>query len=116
EYPETDCSFPNKSCPITNNQDQFIRFVYTIIRNSHMELGLCTFADMLPDKTGSGVNAHQRIKDLLEEIKLADELGLDVFGVGEHHRPDYSVSAPSIILAAAASITKNIKLSSAVTV
>lgn len=81
-----------------------------------MELGLCTFADMLPDKTGSGVNAHQRIKDLLEEIKLADELGLDVFGVGEHHRPDYSVSAPSIILAAAASITKNIKLSSAVTV
>lgn len=81
-----------------------------------MELGLCTFADMLPDKPGSGVNAHQRISDLLEEIKLADELGLDVFGIGEHHRPDYSVSAPAIILAAAAAITKNIKLSSAVTV
>lgn len=81
-----------------------------------MELGLCTFADMLPDKAGSGVNAHQRISDLLEEIKLADELGLDVFGIGEHHRPDYSVSAPAIILAAAAAITKNIKLSSAVTV
>ena len=81
-----------------------------------MELGLCTFADMRPDKAGSGVNAHQRISDLLEEIKLADELGLDVFGIGEHHRPDYSVSAPAIILAAAATITKNIKLSSAVTV
>src|SRR5690606_16601784 len=55
-------------------------------------------------------------KDLMEEIKLADDLGLDVFGVGEHHRPDYAVSSPAIILAAAAMITKNIKLASAVTV
>jgi len=65
---------------------------------------------------GRAINAHQRIKDLMEEIKLADELGLDVFGVGEHHRPDYAVSSPAVILGAAAMITKNIKLSSAVTV
>src|SRR3546814_726194 len=82
-----------------------------------MELGLYTFADMQPEKgSGGAVNAHQRIKDLLEEIELADQVGLDVFGVGEHHRPDYAVSSPAIILGAAAAITKNIKLSSAVTV
>lgn len=82
-----------------------------------MELGLITFADMQPEMlSGRSVNAHQRIKDLLEEIKLADELGLDVFGIGEHHRPDYAVSAPAVVLAAAATITKNIRLASAVTV
>jgi alkanesulfonate monooxygenase SsuD/methylene tetrahydromethanopterin reductase-like flavin-dependent oxidoreductase (luciferase family) len=82
-----------------------------------MELGLITFADMEPDKLpGRGINARQRINDLLEEIQLADQLGLDVFGVGEHHRPDYAVSSPAVILAAAAAITKNIKLASAVTV
>lgn len=82
-----------------------------------MELGLITFADMQPEEVpGRGINAHQRIKDLLEEIQLADQLGLDVFGVGEHHRPDYAVSSPATILAAAAPMTKNIRLSSAVTV
>jgi probable LLM family oxidoreductase len=82
-----------------------------------MELGLITFADMLPETSrGGSINGHQRIKDLLEEIQLADQLGLDVFGVGEHHRPDYAVSSPAIILAAAATITKHIKLASAVTV
>lgn len=82
-----------------------------------MELGLITFADMEPETLpGKAINAHQRLKDLMEEIKLADDLGLDVFGVGEHHRPDYAVSSPAIILAAAAMITKNIKLASAVTV
>lgn len=65
---------------------------------------------------GQGINGYQRIKDLLEEIQLADQLGLDVFGVGEHHRTDYAVSTPAIILAAAAVLTKNIKLASAVTV
>ncbi len=60
--------------------------------------------------------AQQRLQEILEEIKLADEVGLDVFGIGEHHRPDFSVSSPEIILAAAASITKNIKLTSSVTV
>jgi probable LLM family oxidoreductase len=82
-----------------------------------MELGLITFADMEPESLpGRAINAHQRIKDLMEEIELADQLGLDVFGVGEHHRPDYAVSSPAVILGAAAMITKNIKLSSAVTV
>lgn len=82
-----------------------------------MELGLITFADMQPETLpGRGVNAHQRISDLMEEIRLADQLGLDVFGIGEHHRPDYAVSSPAVVLAAAAMITKNIKLSSAVTV
>ncbi|NEU08218.1 LLM class flavin-dependent oxidoreductase [Flavihumibacter sp. R14] len=82
-----------------------------------MELGLYTFADMQPDGTSGGAeNAHQRMTNLLEEIKLADELGLDVFGVGEHHREDYAISSPAVVLGAAAAITKNIKLTSAVTV
>jgi probable LLM family oxidoreductase len=72
---------------------------------------------MAPETTpGTGINAHQRIKELMEEIRLADDLGLDVFGIGEHHRPDYAVSSPAMILAAAAMITKKIKLASAVTV
>lgn len=82
-----------------------------------MELGLYTFADMQPDgRAGASVNTYQRFQDLLEEIKLADEVGLDVFGIGEHHRPDYAVSAPAVVLGAAAPITKRIKLASAVTV
>src|SRR5665213_1088844 len=82
-----------------------------------MELGIMTFADMQPESLpGRGMNAHQRLKELIEEIKLADQLGLDVFGIGEHHRPDYAVSSPAIILAAGAMVTKNIKLTSAVTV
>lgn len=82
-----------------------------------MELGIMSFADMRPDtETGAGINAGQRLRDLMEEIKLADELGLDVFGIGEHHRPDYAVSSPATILAAAAVLTRNIRLSSAVTV
>jgi probable LLM family oxidoreductase len=82
-----------------------------------MELGVYTFADMTPDKvSGRAINAHTRIQQLLEEIQLADQVGLDVFAVGEHHRPDYAISAPAVVLGAAAAITKNIKLSSAVTV
>ena len=82
-----------------------------------MELGVYTFADMTPDKvSGKAMNAHMRIQQLLEEIQLADQVGLDVFAVGEHHRPDYAISAPAVVLGAAAAITKNIKLSSAVTV
>ncbi len=82
-----------------------------------MELGIYTFADMQPDKlSGKAINAHQRIQNLMDEIKIADEVGLDVFAVGEHHRPDYAISAPAVILGAAAAITNRIKLSSAVTV
>ena len=82
-----------------------------------MELGIYTFAELTPDpKTGALISQQQRLSDLMEEIKLADQLGLDVFGVGEHHRTDFIVSAPAVVLAAAATITKNIRLTSAVTV
>lgn len=82
-----------------------------------MELGLYTFADLdLQHPEGRNKGTHQRITDLMEEIKLADEAGLDVFGVGEHHRADYTISSPTTILSAAAMITKQIKLTSAVTV
>ncbi|MGO4831507.1 LLM class flavin-dependent oxidoreductase [Rhizobiaceae sp. 2RAB30] len=80
-----------------------------------MELGLYTFADVSP-VPGEGVSAHQRLRNLVAEIKLADEVGLDVFGLGEHHRPDYVASAPVVALAAAAEHTKNIRLTSAVSV
>ena len=79
-----------------------------------MELGIYTFAEL----TGpaGGRPAEQRLRDLIEEIELADQVGLDVFGVGEHHRPDFAVSAPAVVLAAAAARTKRIRLTSAVTV
>ena len=82
-----------------------------------MELGISMFADLSTDfSTGIKKKAGQRLQELIEEIKLADEVGLDVFGIGEHHREDYAVSNPEIILAAAATVTKNIRLGSAVTV
>lgn len=82
-----------------------------------MEIGISSFGELQPDNVpGKAINAHQRMQELLEEIKLADEVGLDVFALGEHHRPDFLVSAPEVILAAAAAVTKNIKLSSSVTV
>ena len=81
------------------------------------ELGLYSFAERTPDpRTGRLVSAEQRIRDLLEEIELADQLGLDVFGLGEHHRPDFVISAPAVVLAAAAARTKRIRLSSAVSI
>ena len=82
-----------------------------------MELGLYTFGDIGTDPlSGQRIGPAERLKNLIEEIELADQVGLDVFGLGEHHRPDYAVSAPAMVLAAAASRTKNITLSSAVTV
>ena len=82
-----------------------------------MEIGIYSFAERTPDaRSGKLVSAEQRLADLLEEIELADRVGLDVFGVGEHHRPDYVVSSPAVVLAAAAARTGRIRLSSAVTV
>ncbi|HEY9046937.1 MAG TPA: LLM class flavin-dependent oxidoreductase [Ohtaekwangia sp.] len=82
-----------------------------------MELGVYTFADIARDTiTRKTISAQQRMQDLLEEIELAEQVGLDVFAIGEHHRPDYAASAPAVILGAAAARTKKIKLSSAVTV
>jgi probable LLM family oxidoreductase len=84
---------------------------YLLSSNGIMELGLATFADL-----ASGVTPEQRMRDLLEEATLADELGLDVFAVGEHHRPDFAVSSPAVALAAIAARTERIRLASAVTV
>jgi probable LLM family oxidoreductase len=82
-----------------------------------MELGIYTFAEMSPDPmTGRRIDPATRFKNLMEEIELADQVGLDVFGLGEHHRPDFAISAPAVALAAAAARTKNIRLTSAVTV
>ena len=76
-----------------------------------MELGLATFADL-----SGGVGPQQRMRNLLEEAELADQLGLDVFAIGEHHRPDFLISSPAVALAAIATRTQRIRLSSAVTV
>src|SRR6187402_1917651 len=83
-----------------------------------MELGLYSFAENTPDLLNDGrlQSPADRLRDLLEEIELADQVGLDFYGLGEHHRPDFVASAPVTILAAAAAITKRIRLSTAVTV
>lgn len=82
-----------------------------------MELGIYTFGDITADpETGKLITAQQRLKNLIEEIQLAEQVGLDIFAVGEHHRPDYAVSSPAVVLAAAAMVTKKIRLSSAVSV
>jgi len=82
-----------------------------------MELGISTFVELTPDPvTGKTISPYQRIKNLVEEVELADQLGLDVFAIGEHHRPDFLVSSPATLLAAAAVKTKTIRLSSAVSV
>src|SRR5688572_17019417 len=81
-----------------------------------MEIGIGMFGDLNINSKGEIQPTHQRLQELIEEIKLMDQLGLDFFGIGEHHRPDYAVSVPEIILAAAATVTKKIKLGSAVTV
>ncbi|MGO4950828.1 MULTISPECIES: LLM class flavin-dependent oxidoreductase [Paenibacillus] len=82
-----------------------------------MEIGISTFVETTPDpQTGEVISHAQRIREVVEEIVLADQVGLDVYGVGEHHRKDYAASAPAVILAAAAAQTQRIRLTSAVTV
>ena len=82
-----------------------------------MEIGIYSLADLYPDpQTGKTISAKQRIEELIKAAKLADEAGLDVFGVGEHHRLDYAVSSPSVFLSAISQVTKRIKLTSATTV
>ncbi len=82
-----------------------------------LELGIYSFAETTIDPaTGARESAARRLHDLLEEIALADEVGLDVYGVGEHHRPDFAVSTPAVVLAAAAARTQRIRLTSAVSV
>lgn len=81
-----------------------------------MELGIGMFGDLHIDANGKPQSAQQRLQEIIEEVKLMDQVGLDFYGIGEHHRPDYAVSAPEIVLAAASTVTKNIKLGSAVSV
>ena len=81
-----------------------------------MEIGVYTFGDVPPDGDGRAGVQGQRLRDLIEEVELADQVGLDVYGVGEHHRPDYAISAPAVVLAGAATRTERIRLTSAVTV
>ncbi len=82
-----------------------------------MELGIYTFAELTPDQdTGRTISPAERLRNLIEEMELADQVGLDVFGVGEHHRPDFAVSSPAVVLAAGAERTSRIRLTSAVSV
>src|SRR4029450_5756001 len=82
-----------------------------------MEIGIYTFAELQADPaTGERISPEQRLRNLIEEVELADQVGLDVFGLGEHHRPDFLVSAPAVVLAAVAARTEHIRLSSAVSV
>ncbi|OMD34171.1 LLM class flavin-dependent oxidoreductase [Paenibacillus odorifer] len=82
-----------------------------------MEIGISTFVETTPDvQTGEVISHAQRLREVVEEIVLADQVGLDIFGVGEHHRKDYAASSPAVLLAAAASQTTRIRLTSAVTV
>lgn len=81
-----------------------------------IELGLDTFGDVTVDDSGTPLPHHQVIRDVVEQAVLADRLGIDVFNVGEHHRDDYAITAPDIILAAAAARTERIRLGTAVTV
>ncbi len=81
------------------------------------EIGVFSFVELTPDPaTGAMISPVERIRNLLETVELADQVGLDVFGVGEHHRPDFVASAPLVILGAAAARTRSIRLSTAVTV
>lgn len=82
-----------------------------------MELGVGMFGDLRFDAvTGKYQSVQQRLTEIIEEVKLMDEVGLDFFGIGEHHRPDYAVPSPEIVLAAASTVTKNLILGSAVSV
>lgn len=81
-----------------------------------MELGVGMFGDLHMNASGQPQPAQQRLGEIIEEVKLMDELGLDFYGIGEHHRPDYAVSVPEIVVAALSTVTKHIKLGSAVSV
>jgi len=82
-----------------------------------VELGIYSFGEATPDpESGRTISAHERVRRLLDEIELADKVGLDVYGLGEHHRREFTVSAPAVVLAAAATRTTRIRLTSAVSV
>src|SRR5215469_17711468 len=81
-----------------------------------MRIGIDSFVEMLEDGRPAGEQGRDRVAQLLDEVALADRVGLDSFGIGEHHREEYVASSPAVLLAAAATHTKKIRLTSAVTV
>src|SRR3954454_13297160 len=83
---------------------------------SNIELGLDTFGDVTTGSDGKNLHQAQVLRNVVEQGVLADQVGVDVFSVGEHHRPDFAVSAPEVVLAAIAARTHRVKLGSAVTV
>lgn len=84
---------------------------------THLEIGISTFLETTPNpETGELISHAERLRNAVDEIILADQVGLDVYGIGEHHRADYAGTAPAVVLAAAAAMTKRIRLTSAVTV
>jgi len=83
---------------------------------SNIELGLDTFGDITVAEDGSPLSQARVLRDVLAEAELADRLGIDFFGVGEHHRPDFAISAPEVVLAAIAARTERIHLGTSVTV
>jgi len=84
----------------------------------HMELGLTTFAETIPSAGSSDISVDHgvRLRQVIEEAVLADRIGLDIYAIGEHHRPDFAASAPAVVLAAIAARTDRIRLAPAVTV
>src|SRR5918999_2135258 len=83
---------------------------------SHIELGLDTFGDVTADAEGRLLPHARVLRDVIAEAELADRVGVDFFGVGEHHRPDFAISAPEVLLGAIAGRTERIRLGTAVTV
>jgi probable LLM family oxidoreductase len=81
-----------------------------------MEIGIDSFVEIAPNAGNAAEQGQQRVRELLQEAELADRVGLDVFGIGEHHRPEYIASSPAVLLAAMAARTERIRLASAVTV
>jgi alkanesulfonate monooxygenase SsuD/methylene tetrahydromethanopterin reductase-like flavin-dependent oxidoreductase (luciferase family) len=80
-----------------------------------MEFGIYTFGDLAPGQSDTE-RAHQRLNEIVAAARIADEVGIDVFGVGEHHRADFAVSFPSVVLGAIASVTRRIRFTSAVSI
>jgi alkanesulfonate monooxygenase SsuD/methylene tetrahydromethanopterin reductase-like flavin-dependent oxidoreductase (luciferase family) len=82
-----------------------------------MELGIMTFSDIRADvRTGETLSIRQRLRDLVDQARLADQAGIEVIALGEHHRREFTLSAPEVVLGAIAAVTENIRLSTAVTV
>lgn len=92
------------------------RVMSPLVLDERMELGLTSFAETIPEPGGDTISHGERLRQILEEIEVAESVGLDVYGLGEHHRPDFASSAPAVVLAAAAGRTSRIRLFPAVSI